>query len=93
MTARGLHTIDVSDPFNPVEVDYQPMVGFRTVEVSGGYLYLGGSTPSLRVFDLADPAHPLEVGSCDPPGSVWEIDVADGMAVLARAPERCRWWT
>jgi hypothetical protein len=81
----GLYVFDVSDPAHPVQVDFQLMQGYRSVKAVGSRLYLGGSSPSLRVFDLADPAHPVEVGSCDPPGTLWEIDVVDGLALLASA--------
>jgi hypothetical protein len=63
--------------------------------VAGGYAYVAellpsGSVephPNLWIFDLADPAAPILVGTYQVPGSHGEgfldLDVADGLAYLA----------
>jgi hypothetical protein len=61
----GLYVLDVSDPYNIVEVANRQIEGSpRWIDVSPdqNYLYLADFTGGLRVFDVSDPLVPEEVG-------------------------------
>jgi len=60
---NGVHILDISDPFQPVEVGSYPIDGILTVlELSGDRLYAGtfGGSPAWGVYvlDVSDPTHP-----------------------------------
>jgi hypothetical protein len=53
------------------------------VAVSGNYAYLAASANGLRIFNVANPATPIEVGSYDTPGDAQGITVVGNYAYLA----------
>ncbi len=64
-TLQGLHIVNISDPQNPVEVNFMHLKGIRNIVASDGpYVYTdqmtGGDT--LLVFDMSDPEAPQFVG-------------------------------
>ncbi|MDO9575484.1 MAG: tetratricopeptide repeat protein [bacterium] len=71
---HGLVIVDVSEPKNPKGVSFccncvrQPRYlegtydWARGIEVCGNYAYLGDNYAGLRIMDVRDPAHPVEVG-------------------------------
>ena len=62
----GLYVLDVSNPENPVEVSFSPMVDPPTsVQVVGNYAYVTSSHIGLHVFDIIDPSIPIEVSTFD----------------------------
>lgn len=84
-----LATVDVSDPANPTPV-WQ--IGLASqpyrVKVSGGHAYLaeGQESPQdtggLRVFDLANPAQPVQAGRLDDGcGNAFDIAVDAGVSL------------
>ena len=64
----GLGIVDISIPENPITVSsygYGLSASFRNVTVVGNYAYVVGTNGSnswLRVIDISDPVHPVEVG-------------------------------
>lgn len=59
-----LQTVDISSPTAPVvlgEITMPDVVW--GAELDGRYAYVAAGTADLRVIDLVDPAHPVEVGS------------------------------
>lgn len=52
------------------------------VAVSGGHAYLGNG-PTLRVYDISDPAAPAARGAVDLPANIYDIDVAGSVAYVA----------
>ncbi|MCK4255678.1 hypothetical protein KAX35_02215, partial [candidate division WOR-3 bacterium] len=71
---HGLVIVDVSDPKSPKGVSFccdcvtQPRYPegtydwARGIEVCGNYAYLGDNQAGLRILDVRDPIHPVEVG-------------------------------
>ena len=67
---RSLHVVDTSDPTNPVKVaefraERPPddeILGPHNPYVRDGLLYYAYYDAGLRIFDLADPAAPRQVG-------------------------------
>src|SRR5690606_11212206 len=56
--------IDISDPTNPEPVrTFGP--GAHTLSIVDGYLYANGSG-GVRIWSLADPANPTQVGQYNP---------------------------
>ena len=64
------------------------------VAVSGEQLLVGDSFSGMRVYDLSDPANPVEAGVYDSPGVAWGVrpvgdlvylgDGVCGMSILKR---------
>jgi len=71
---HGLVIVDVSDPESPKGINFccdcvrqpryleGPYDWGRAVEVFGNYAYLGDNNAGLRIVDISQPAHPVEVG-------------------------------
>ncbi len=74
----ALAAVDLSDPDRPALLGVEPvtvMDEVYDVDVSGGlgfltYLQWGGAT-GVRVFDIADPAHPRDIGDFPAPPGRW----------------------
>ncbi|MBT8149332.1 MAG: Ig-like domain-containing protein, partial [Gammaproteobacteria bacterium] len=67
----GVVTFDISDPLNPVLLDVLRVPGDNTYTslLNGNRLYSGGQDGGLHVYDVADPANIVHVGSVHPGGS------------------------
>ena len=53
------------------------------VAVQGAYAYVAGGASGLRIVNVADPAHPVEVGSLPTVAPANAIAVAGGAAYVA----------
>lgn len=83
---HGLVIVDVSDPESPKGVSFccdcvtkprypeGPYDWARGIEVFGNYAYLGDNQAGLRIVDVRDPIHPVEVGVYKVEGGeeIWE---------------------
>ena len=83
----GLRIIDLADPTRPHEIERVRME-CRAIDVDAGRLYVAGranpysaSDRLLKIFNLADPSHPVEISSYEPTQGFLEIAVLDGIAV------------
>ena len=83
----GLRIIDLADPTNRHEIAAVAME-CRAIDVDAGRLYVAGATPPyatsdafLKVYDLADPRNPVEIGSFEPAPDFRQIAVLDDIAV------------
>lgn len=89
---RRLHVVDIADPGQPELIHsfgMQPpphgeILGPHNPWVRDGLLYWAFYDAGLRVFDLADPARPLEVGYHTYPGFAWSAQPHDdGLVYVA----------
>ncbi len=89
---RRLHVVDIADPGQPELIHsfgMQPpphgeILGPHNPWVRDGLLYWACYEAGLRVFDLSDPARPVEVGYHTYPGSAWSVQPHDdGLLYLA----------
>ena len=63
----GLCIVNVSEPANPTGVGcYYAQERVSDVAVMGSYAYVTVGS-GLRIMDISDPAHPIEIGSCNMP--------------------------
>jgi hypothetical protein len=72
VNTKELHTFDISDPQNPVNVDVENIQrGIETIFPFQNHLFLG-SRSGMYIYDLAEPSNPTFVSnyqhiiSCDP---------------------------
>ena len=79
-----VHSINVSDPSDPVILDALSGVGFS------GYIWINGKTAFINaedlgfsVVDISDPVHLKLTGYYDTPGSAGEIQTNDNLAYVA----------
>ena len=80
----GLQVIDISDPEYPAIVFSVPVsTAAWSVHVSGGYAYVGGNH-EFAVLDIAEPASPTVVGSCDV-RYIWDLSVSGSHVYCAAA--------
>jgi hypothetical protein len=55
----------------------------NAVAVQGNYVYVAGGSSGLRIVNVADPAHPAEVGALPTPASANAVAVAGNTAYVA----------
>lgn len=84
----GLHVVDLADRARPAQVAFLLGLNVGRPLVFGAYLY-GVGADALRVFSLADPALPREVGAVPLPGASWSATpvLAGGRLYLLRLEE------
>ena len=82
---RRLHVVDIADPRQPRAVHsfgsrpppHRDIFGPHNPWVRDGLLYWAYYDAGLRVFDLSDPARPVEVGYHTYPGFAWSVQPHD----------------
>lgn len=82
-TYGALVGVDMSDPIQPAVIGEKSvaiMDETYQVEVSGDLAFLTyiqwGGPAGVRVFDISDPAHPLDAGDFRAPGNNWAYGMA-----------------
>ena len=76
----GLRVMDISDPFNPVDVSDIGPTGSGTAEtvaLSGNYAYVGHGG-YIEIYDISNPAKPVQVSYYYPPGHPRKLVVHEG---------------
>lgn len=82
--SNGFEIIDISDPYNPIEIGYYYDGG--TVEdiiVSGNYAYIADGADGLEIVDISDPYHPKKVGNYSDGGYANGLDLDGSYVYLA----------
>ena len=82
---RPLYVVDIADPRQPQVVHsfgsgpppQGPILGPHNPWVHNGLLYWAYYEAGLRVFDLLDPARPVEIGYHTYPGFAWSVQPHD----------------
>ncbi len=82
---RRLYVVDIADPRQPQVVHsfgsgpppQGPILGPHNPRVHNGLLYWAYYEAGLRVFDLLDPARPVEIGYHTYPGFAWSVQPHD----------------
>ncbi len=82
---RRLYVVDIADPRQPQVVHsfgsgpppQGPILGPHNPWVHNGLLYWAYYEAGLRVFDLLDPARPVEIGYHTYPGFAWSVQPHD----------------
>jgi len=78
-TGDGLWTLDVTDPTDPVPVDYAQR-GLTTaldVAVAGDYAYVAGGEAGLAVVDVSEPTAPAYAFLADTEWGLCILDISD----------------
>ena len=76
---RLIHVVDVSDPTSPYAVTQVPTGIYpKGLEVTGDHLFVAVQNDGVVVFDIGDPATPLELGTLPVPGP-FDVNVAGGL--------------
>jgi hypothetical protein len=78
----GMHVIDVTDPYNPHEVELYPLDWGEDVWIDGDRAYVASFHDGLLVLDITDPANPVELGGIHEPFQ-YDSVAATGNMVLA----------
>jgi hypothetical protein len=72
----GFHILSVADPTQPFEAGSVSLSGARGVAVARDLAYVTGDFDStLSVISVADPAHPVVVGTCPTPDNAVKVAV------------------
>ncbi len=84
MYHRGVATVDLTDPMNPVVLDSLTTEGIvLDVAVAGRYAYLAQAYASMTVVNLADPTDIQVVSIYQAANDVYNVEVVDGIVYLA----------
>ena len=75
----GIYILDVSND-TPTFVNFVSVNDADCVRISGNYMYSGGDV--LNIFDISDPANPVEVGWFDPGNGVSNIYISGNYAYV-----------
>jgi len=86
----GLRVVDVSNPFDPMEVGVYDRPGHtsagaggRNVAVAAGYAYFADWEAGLRILDVSTPSNPMEVGFYPTSGNAYAVAVVGDLAYIA----------
>ena len=82
-TARGLWSVDISDPENPQEISvlYEPsQTSLWDVEVEGDIAYVIEAWTALHAIDVSDPSSMSTIGTLRPGNSPARVTVAGDLA-------------
>ncbi len=77
-----LWVVDVSDPGSMAATATIP-VGVADLAISGTRGFVASYQMGVLVFQLTDPANPVQIGSYVPDGAVWAVDLEDGLVWLS----------
>jgi hypothetical protein len=82
--ADGVEIIDISDPFNPTEINtFSTGGGVRDIFVEGKLVYAADVTFGFRIINVTDPAHPSLVTTFYDGSGAEGVFVAGGLAYVA----------
>jgi len=82
--AQGLPVVDVSDPFDPIEVGSHSTRGYaQAITLHEDQAFVANRSDGLTILDISDPMRPSEIGNLDTPGSAWDVFVSGGRAYVA----------
>ncbi len=79
----GFTSYDVSTPSAPVQggrLEF-PSITYD-VTISGSLAYIANDADGLRIVDLSDPVHPMEIGRLDLVQNSWGLDVRNNRACV-----------
>ena len=80
----GMRVVNISDPFNPVEIGFYNTPGSADdLAVSGSYAYVVIDEVGLHVVDISNPLNPVEVGTFISPGYPNAVAISGDYAYLA----------
>lgn len=84
--ARGLFTIDVTDPSAPARLGYADLetcCGGDDLSLDGDLLYVASGSADVQVVDVGDPTAPSLLGTIDVPGEAGSIETqGDGVVLV-----------
>ena len=81
LNPEGLWLMDVSDPNDPFDVGFIPMLETRQVIIEGGYAY-GIDAKGLWALELANSTAPDLIGYKDIPNVPMELSITEGFAYV-----------
>ena len=82
---RGIHLLDVADPHDVRELAFLPVEEYLGgIAIRGTLLYVGLSD-SFRIFDIADPAAPAQLGVLEQP-NLGVFDLWGDFAYVGKSP-------
>lgn len=82
---RNIYAYDVSDPYHPqfASIVTSPLSIVNVAARFNAVYSVETNTCGLHVYDMVDPYHPRWIDSHNPPYSPWDVDVMQGMLVVA----------
>ncbi|WP_017325237.1 Ig-like domain-containing protein [Synechococcus sp. PCC 7336] len=86
LAGSGLHTVDVSNPQNPVLISAadSPFVAQNVALNGSGIALTASASQGVGIFDITDPTNTNNtLFSVDTPGSVNDLAIASGIAYIA----------
>lgn len=78
-TFNGFHILDISDLYNPMEIYCDTTIFPWGVAVKGDFVYIVDES-ILRIKNISDPFHPVDVGMTDDLGSPRAVTINENFA-------------
>ena len=77
--------LNIANPVKPTVLGQTPVFPntIQDIQVDGFYAYVATGEAGLRILDISDSSHPVEVGVCDTPGRAVDVHVVGAYAYVA----------
>jgi hypothetical protein len=79
---KGLCIIDISDPYNPVQINRYSTNHAKCITVNNNYAYLGDWGKGIIILDISNPSSPIKINNIDIKHA-HEIVIIDNYAYIA----------
>jgi hypothetical protein len=81
---NGFYVFNVSDPTNPENILYYPIIDtVNDFVIDGNYLYLACYLAGIRIFNISNPESPVQVGAYHSSGLAFDIAYSNNHIFLA----------
>ncbi|MDJ0762132.1 MAG: hypothetical protein QNJ97_04010 [Myxococcota bacterium] len=80
-TGAGVSVVEISDPYSPLEIGFQPTpYDCYGIDVDGALAYAAVDSFGLYIYNITDPTNPVEIGHWN--GDAHDVDVQDQIAYV-----------
>jgi len=83
VSGGGIIAVDISDPYNPKIVGMAGKGHGCGLFIKDNYAYVADSQEGLVIYDIKDPTSMKVIGTCNTPGTTWDVWVSGDYAFIA----------
>jgi len=79
----GIIAVDISDPYKPRILDMAEKGQGYGLSIQDNYAYVADGMDGLVIYDISDPTSMNVIGTCNTPGTAWDVWVSGDYAFIA----------